>query len=166
MHKDCAPQVWQAKPCQVWPQHRKKPGYGQVIWRGNLQYVHRIAYALSHGVMVEDLAYEDVVCHHCDNPPCLEPLHLFLGDRTINMADMEAKGRRRWGHTPNYGENHPMVKLTEEQVLEIRAIYDGALVKTGPRRDGRPLYKETALRYSVTPTLIGMIVRRACWKHI
>jgi hypothetical protein len=168
VHKDCAPQVWQAKPCQVWPQRRDKPGYAEVVWRGQIQYVHRVAFALTHGMMVEDLVSGEWICHHCDNPPCFEPLHLFLGTPSINVQDMFDKGRGG-DHRPrtvHYGEAHSQAKLTDDQVLAIRAIYASASGKVGPRADGCPTYKETARRYAVTPTLIGMIVRRAIWKHI
>lgn len=55
------------------------------------------------------------VLHRCDNPPCINPYHLFLGTHLDNMRDMAAKGRSR------PGEAHHNAKLTKEQVIAIRA---------------------------------------------
>ena len=54
----------------------------------------------------------------CDNPPCVNPAHLFVGTRAENIADMDAKGRRR-SH-PHFGESNPLARLTIDQVREIR----------------------------------------------
>jgi hypothetical protein len=110
--------------------------------------------------MVEELTTDDVVCHHCDNPRCFEPAHLFLGTREINMADMHAKGRRVIGgwfaSRPMRGEEHIFAKLTEEQVLAIRHRYRRRIVTQ----------RALATEYGVTQTLVGMIIRRKIWTHI
>jgi hypothetical protein len=67
------------------------------------------------------------VLHHCDNPPCINPSHLFLGTQADNMRDKEQKGR---GNHPQ-GERHGRAKLTEADVLMIRAsaLSNGALAR-------------------------------------
>jgi hypothetical protein len=57
------------------------------------------------------------VLHKCDNPRCINPEHLFLGDHDENMRDKARKGRA----SRLLGEQHPMAKLTAEQVEKIRA---------------------------------------------
>jgi hypothetical protein len=87
-----------------------------VGWKGSNVACHRVAWELTYGAIPNDLH----VLHKCDNPPCCNPGHLFLGTHKDNMADMKAKGRARSG---GYGENHPFAKLTMAQAEEIRARY-------------------------------------------
>lgn len=61
------------------------------------------------------------VCHRCDNPPCCNPDHLFLGTHVDNMADMVAKGRHHGWAWYARGDEHPRQKLTNEQVAQIVA---------------------------------------------
>jgi|SRR3990167_10773979 len=75
--------------CWKWTRHTLAHGYGQVRYQGRLQQAHRVAWILSHGLIPDGL----FVCHHCDNPPCIKPDHLFLGTHTDNMRDCSQKGR-------------------------------------------------------------------------
>lgn len=95
-------------------------GYGRVYVgylngkKRNLQ-SHRVAWFLRHGV------FPDLwVLHRCDNPPCQNPEHLFLGTNQDNVDDKMRKGRGGYTGTP--GEKHYKARLTEEDVLHIRAL--------------------------------------------
>lgn len=90
------------------------------------------------------------VCHKCDNPPCVNPDHLFLGTQLENMADCKAKGRHSFGVT--YGEGNCHSKLTDTQVRAIRA-------STGT-------FKEIAKRFGVSKSNVEFILKRKTWKHV
>lgn len=90
-------------------------GYGR-IWLGRrFERTHRIAWKNSRGPIPGRLC----VLHKCDNPPCCNPKHLFLGTRADNNADKIAKGRQARGEPMNAHRG----KVTAEQVREIRASY-------------------------------------------
>jgi hypothetical protein len=116
-------------------------GYGYVQRNMRRYLAHRIAFELTFGPIPDGL----FVCHHCDNPPCVNPAHLFVGTQAENMADMAAKGRHRSRGGQN-GERHPQAKLTDAQVDTIRVLL------TGPEST-----RQIAERYGVSRSLISKI---------
>jgi len=133
-----------------------KAGYGRVWVSLETVYAHRVAWALAHGPVPAGL----YVCHHCDNPPCVNPAHLFIGTASDNARDMAAKGRAR--NDPRRGTRHALAKLTEADVREIRRRYAPSYSrKTGPNT-GPALARE----YGVSRSLIHRIVRGESWPHV
>jgi hypothetical protein len=95
--------------CWGWVGALDRKGYGRLSSRIQGQYLaHRLSWAIAFG----DPPGCMLVCHRCDNPRCVRPDHLFLGTAQDNTDDMMLKGR-----------HSVRVKLTEEQVREIRARY-------------------------------------------
>lgn len=78
-----------ADACWIWTACRDHKGYGQLRIHSKSILAHRYAYILEHGEIPDGM----FVCHHCDNPSCVNPTHLFLGTNTDNVHDMMAKGR-------------------------------------------------------------------------
>lgn len=78
--------------CVEWKGAINDRGYGQVRRDGEVAYVHRIAWTMVNGPIPDGLN----VLHHCDNPPCYNVDHLFLGTQADNMIDMVTKGRAGW----------------------------------------------------------------------
>jgi len=96
--------------CWLWKAALTDGGYGRFKIRGRYVRAHRVAWERAHGKFPEHLQ----VCHHCDNPPCVNPHHLFLGTAAANMADAAEKGRMR------SGPGNARRKLTAEQVMDAR----------------------------------------------
>ena len=91
------------------------------------------------------------VLHKCDNPPCVNPTHLFLGDAPANSADMVAKGR---AFRPQ-GELHPAAKLTEADVRDIREQSSRGVAKT-----------KIAQMYKLSLGHVYNIINRSEWPHV
>jgi hypothetical protein len=75
--------------CWPWTGSRKDSGYGRLCFDRHQQNAHRVAYQLATGHDPGDL----IVCHSCDNPPCCNPAHLWVGTHGDNARDKVAKGR-------------------------------------------------------------------------
>lgn len=134
---------------------RTSAGYGQVWKYPKVIYSHRVAWELIYGEIPKGMS----ICHHCDNPPCCNPKHLFLGTHADNMHDAKTKGRNKY--TTLYGENHPLSKLTEEDVITIRKIYQ----KGVPGKASPFSTKGIAKRYGVAYSLISRIILGKSWPH-
>lgn len=100
--------------CWMWLGGRSDEGYGRVKIGGRRYVASRIAYLLIRGEVPDDLN----VCHTCDNPGCVNPAHLFLGDDAANHRDRDAKGRGRWV-TRDF---HPLTKLPSSAVSIVKEM--------------------------------------------
>lgn len=108
---------------------------------------HRISYRLNVGPIPDGMQ----VLHRCDVGGCVNPTHLFLGTQGDNMRDMVAKGRENRSRNVK-GESHPLAKLKESQVREIRASDEASVV--------------LAKRYGVSRTQITAVRLGRSWKSI
>lgn len=100
--------------CWEWTAAKIRQGYGRFHIKicGKFKTVHasHISWVLHYGAVPSDR----FVCHHCDNPSCIRPDHLFLGDHNDNMKDRNKKGRAACG------SRHGKSVLTEDAVVDIR----------------------------------------------
>lgn len=93
--------------CWVWMAFRNKggKGYGYATYKGKNEHAHRAMYraARSNGIIPEGWD----ICHTCDDPACINPLHLFAAPRAINVQDMRAKGRGNNQKKTECPKGHP-----------------------------------------------------------
>lgn len=145
--------VYRSSACWEWQAHRSVKGYGDFAINGRLFRAHRVSYFLHSGEQPGSL----LVCHHCDNPSCVNPAHLFLGTHRDNMRDMTAKGRQSHcggfqGPRP-YSPGRP-IKLDSRQASEIRRLYAAGGVSQ--RQLGRA--------FRVSQVTVFLILSRKIWR--
>lgn len=138
--------------CWPWTASCRRSGHGQIAIGSTTIGAHRASWIIHHGPVPEGL----FVCHHCDNPPCVNPAHLFLGTHDDNMADMRAKSR---GVVPApavmRGTVNPNSKIDEATVSEIRR-----------RRQSGETVRSVAASVGLSPAQISRIANGKRWAHL
>ena len=132
--------------CWEWQGAKAFYNYGYIRWGLGLYRTHRLAWEVWKSPIPDDM----FVLHHCDNPCCVNPEHLFLGDQADNMTDRQSKGRGNQAK----GEEQGHSKLTDEQVKEIRKLYD----------DGILNQYELAAKFGVRQPTICRLLKKETWK--
>lgn len=107
--------------------------------------IHRYMYEQKYGEIPRGM----FACHKCDNPSCINPDHIFIGNVLDNNRDKEKKGRGVRLH----GEQNHHAKLTEKEVIEIR-------------KNTELNQRQLAVKYGVCFQAISDIIRRKTWKHV
>lgn len=113
---------------------------------------HRWSYQHHYGPIPDGM----LVCHRCDNPPCVRPDHLFLGTNGDNMADKKAKGRNCYGDANGSrkfldrrprGESSPVARLSDAQAIEIFRTYHA----------GGVTQRALAEAYNISPQTVSLV---------
>lgn len=143
--------VSQTPNCWEWTGCKNSNGYGCFGWPRGKGFVtrsaHRVAWIFAYG----EIPNGSHVLHHCDNPGCVRPDHLFLGNPALNAGDKISKGRQ-WRPI---GERHHLAKLSEQDVRDIRR-----------RISGGETCISLAREYGVAGPLISYIRHRKIWSHV
>ncbi len=134
--------------CWPWLGDTMKLNYGRFSYAGTRRLAHRVAYELTYGP-IEPPSLS--VCHHCDNPNCVNPNHLFLGTPADNVADCILKGRKKV-NSPK-GEAHYKHKLTASNIAESKQLSQEGI----PQRKG-------ANMYHVNQAQIWRIIHDKTWR--
>ena len=122
-------------------------GYGRLKINGKSVRATKVCWELVIGEVPKGIN----ICHHCDNPRCVNPDHLFLGSQKENMRDMITKGRA----SPTYGTYNGRSVLDNDKVLEIRK-----LSKSGNS------FAELGRMYGVNESAISRAVKHITWGHL
>lgn len=150
--------------CWVWTAYCDKKGYGAFcVGRSKMDRSHRVSWTMHFGEIPADTP---CVLHHCDNPACVNPSHLFVGTNSDNNADMMAKGRgvfvrgdahgfRKHPETHSHGSAHHRALLIEEDIPEVRRR----------RREGETL-RSIGRRFGVHECTIVDVIKGRTWKHV
>jgi hypothetical protein len=125
--------------CWQWRAHTDKDGYGVLPGDRKNTRAHRLSYELHKGQISDGF----VICHHCDNPGCVNPDHLFVGTSKDNAQDALQKGRAY------VGEKNGRSKLTKENIIEILSSELNGV--------------QLAQKFGVTRSTINRVRRREAW---
>jgi hypothetical protein len=129
--------------CWEWLGKRERLGYGRA---GALR-MHRITWMMAYGAIPDGME----VCHKCDNRPCCNPNHLFLGTHAENMADAARKKR----FVRKKGESVKNAKLTEDKVRQIFEMYSmGDYTQVAISRE-----------VGVATTTVSRVLSKLAWPH-
>ncbi len=146
--------------CRFWSKIKIKAPNKCWEWKGTKSHGYAIIRVNRHNVKAARLAYKIkhgevpvnmFILHKCDNPGCVNPNHLFPGTQADNNKDMAQKNRCN----PLKGEDNPLSKLTEKDVIKIRAKLNQGFT-----------HRQIAKEFSVSYFLIGSIKRKKAWKHL
>lgn len=161
--------------CWEWTAFRDLGGYGMVQLNGRAVRSHRVSWAMHNGEIPQGMC----VLHKCDNPPCCNPFHLYLGTNADNNADKVARNRQAkgdnvgmrlhpesklWGDRnparlhPNRltrGEKLHTAVLTETDVVNARISYAEGVTR-----------RELSRQYGVSYSTIDCVVNRRTWRHV
>lgn len=134
--------------CWLWKGGIRSFSYGSFAWRdGKMWAAHRVAYEIATG---QDIPEGMDICHRCDTPLCCNPMHLFPGTASENMADMHQKGRHNCAS-----------KLTAVEVRAIRRDYK----RTGAHNQTN--CRELAEKYGVSMACIWRAAKNPnAWKRV
>lgn len=156
-----------SEACWGWSGRLVAKGYPVVTVGKSFQiYAHRLSYQINVGPIPNG----QFVCHHCDNPPCTNPAHLFLGTALDNARDRDSKdrGAHRKGESspfgatrggvplPRRGSDNSKAKLSEAQATEIIARY----------RAGGVTQRALATEYGIHQSIVSEIVNGKRWAHV
>lgn len=153
--------------CWIWVASRAgrySCEYGQFGLNGKTEQAHRVAWMIDNGPIPETFEGKPAcILHSCDNPGCVNPSHLFLGNQKINAVDSVNKGRRSFPHPwvglrnkKLKGENHPKTHLTDNQVKQIKQLL----------KEGNLTQKEIGERFGIAKQTVFCIKAGITWSHI
>ena len=145
----CLPEVLNENQCWEWNGKLDAYGYGYLYDKKPLK-AHRVSYEIHYAEPLNDLQ----CLHKCDNPSCVNPLHLFAGTNLDNVRDKVKKGRCYTGYQK--GESNGASKLADSDVIKIRKLY----------QSGKYTTIKLGHLYNVNRSTISYIINNKTYKHL
>lgn len=139
----CLDQTEQGGPngeCWIWPFGKTSSGHTLIFYKGKQYYIHRLVARLEFG---KPSFKNALVLHKCNNPSCINPFHLYYGNKSNNTIDSIKAG------------THNTTKLTEKKVKKIRRMYMKEITK-----------QKLAVKFGVSKYCIEDIINYKTWKHV
>lgn len=130
--------------CWLWLGSITEKGHGKAWANGKTVVAHRVSYEAFVGPIPDG----QCALHRCDTPACVNPAHLWLGTRGDNNTDRCTKGR----NADRRGEKHHLAKLTEAEVIAIRAAGG--------------VHREIAARFGIAGSMVSRIKALRVWSHV
>lgn len=169
--------------CWEWTGSDNNKGYGTITIQGVKKSTHRLSWELHNGPIPDNMC----VCHKCDNPPCCNPDHLFLGTKKDNMHDCSEKNRAKGGGLS--GELHPMYgrrgelspiygrKHAEESkvIMSDKArgeknssakLTENDVIAIRQMVESGSSYPQIASIFNVSTASVCNIIKRKNWQHV
>ena len=144
--------------CWLWQGSTDTDGYGRIAYKGKTHKAHRLSWQIHKGQIPDGMD----VCHTCDNPPCVNPDHLWLGTDADNMRDRDQKKR-----TANGRKIRNTATLTEHQVRTMRKLWEkDGWGKPGRAPKGSLTYSELGRRFRVTDVQAKNVILHRSWAHL
>lgn len=132
--------------CWVWTASTTKFGHGKMLVDGKLLGAHVISWMIHRGTVTQS------ILHKCDNPPCVNPNHLFEGDQRDNVHDAMSKGRLK----PGIGTSKPNSVLTPNKVIVLRQRFAA----------GNVTCVTLANELGISDETVRAAITRRTWKHV
>jgi hypothetical protein len=130
--------------CWVWNKGKSNSGYSKMTFKNRTMCGSRVSFMVFKG----KISKNKVVCHTCDNPPCVNPDHLFLGTIRDNRTDCVVKNRHA------KGSKIGISKLKEKDIPIIKKMYYNNLSQ-----------REIALLFNTSQTTISRVLLKQTWSH-
>lgn len=133
--------------CWFWQRSKSKQGYGNYCSNGKVYRAHRVS---AHLFLKMPLESKKLVLHKCDNPPCVNPEHLFIGTQKDNMIDASKKNKFN-----RVGTNNGHAKLNPKKIKEIRNRLKNGETQTS-----------IGVTFNVPQSTIWKIKNKVLWGHV
>lgn len=137
--------------CWNWVGTKSRGGYGRLKVMGHTIAAHRFSLMVAIGRCINS---HEFACHTCDNPVCVNPKHLYVGNHKTNTADMVARNRSVKWEGKRRGQENPRAKLNIEDIHKIRFMHFVVPIR------------KIASQFSINKSTVCDIIYKRSWTNV